>query len=86
MAKWQAEIVGPWVVDPDGQRSKKLSREYVGLFISDITGQPGKNLIPDPNLVSVLVTCEATALEQIETDGAYFILWAEEIEKEVLYA
>lgn len=84
MAKWQAEITGPWVTDPDGQKSKKLSRDYAGLFISDVTGQPSENVTPDPNLVTVLVTCEAAVLEQIEADGVYFIQWAEEIVEEVL--
>ena len=79
MAKWQAEVVGSWVVDPDGQRSKKLSRDYAGCTISDVTGQSAANLLPDPNLVSILVECEADVLDAIEKDGNYQVLWSEEI-------
>lgn len=79
MVRWQAEVIGPWVIDLDGQKSKKLSRDYAGLFISDVTGQPSANIVPDPNLVAVLVTCEAAVLEAIKKDNAYLIVWSEEI-------
>ncbi len=77
MAKWQAAISGTWITDPDGQRSKQLSRDYAGVFISDTTGQ--QNVIPDPNLVTMLVTCEASVLDAIEINGTYLVLWSEEI-------
>jgi len=79
MARWQAEVIGPWIVDPDGQKSKKLSRDYAGCTISDVTGQPVANLLPDPNLVAVVVVCEADVLDALEADGDYLCLWSEEI-------
>ncbi len=72
MVKWRSEIIGPWIVDPDGQQSKKLSRDYAGCFISDVTGQT--NLLPEPNLVAVVVTCEADVMEAIMADNEYLVV------------
>ena len=83
MAKWRAEILSPWIVETNGQKSIQLSRDYAGLTGSDVTGQPAANIPPDPNLVVVGIECEATVLEAIERDAVYRVLWSEEIIEEV---
>ena len=79
MALWRSEILSPWTVDANGQRSIQISRDYVGLTGSDITFQPAENLVPDPNLMSVVIECEAAVLDAIEKDSNYQVLWSEEI-------
>jgi hypothetical protein len=75
---WQAEIVGPWHAD----RIAQIARDYGGLRVSETTGQMAENVLPDPNLVTTLVSCEAATLAEIEADEAYAVLWSEEIEEE----
>ena len=77
--KWQAEILSPWIVGADGQRSIQISRDYAGLTGSDVTGQPVANIVPDPNMMAVLIECEAAVLDDIEKDSNYLVLFAEEI-------
>ena len=83
MAKWQAEVLSPWTVDANGQRSIQISRDYAGLTGSDITFQPAENLVPDPNLMAVLIECEAAVLDAIEADGDYLVLWSKELSEEM---
>ena len=75
---YQAEIASPWVV-VNGINTIKLSQDFAHLRGSDATGQPMKNIIPDPNLVVVRVECEVDMLEAIEADGEYLVLWSEEV-------
>ena len=77
--KWQAEILSPWMVDASGQRSIQISRDYAGLTGSDVTRQPVANIVPDPNMMAVLIECEAAILDDIEKDSNYLVLFAEEI-------
>ena len=79
MARWAAEVLSPWIVDANGQRSIQVSRDYAGLTGSDVTGQPVANIVPDPNLMAVLIECEAAVLDAIEKDSNYQVLWSEEI-------
>ena len=83
MAKWRAEILSPWIVEANGQNSIQLSKDYIGLTGSDVTGQSAANIIPDPNLVVVAIECETPVLEAIEKNAAYRVLWSEEITEEV---
>ena len=79
MAKWQAEVLSPWMVDANGQRSIQISRDYAGLTGSDVTGQRAENIVPDPNMMAVVIECEAAVLDAIEKDSNYLVLFAEEI-------
>ena len=79
MAKWQAEVLSPWMVAANGQRSIQISRDYAGLIGSDVTGQRAANILPDPNMMAVVIECEAVVLDAIEKDGNYQVLWSEEI-------
>ena len=82
MTRYQAEILSPWVVSADGQRTIQLSQDYAGLTGSDITGQPAQNVVPDPNLVAVLIECEEAVLGAIEKDNVYPVVWAQELLEE----
>jgi len=75
MAKWQAEVIGPW--HPD--RIPQIARDYAGLRMSETAGQAASQITPDPNLVTTWVECEAAVLDAIEKDGNYHVLWSEEI-------
>ena len=79
MTRWQAEVLSPWLVDANGQRSIQISRDYAGLTGSDVTGQRAANILPDPNMMAVVIECEAVVLDAIEKDGNYQVLWSEEI-------
>lgn len=77
MAGWQAEVLSPWSVGADGGYKIQLSQDYAGLTGSDVTGQ--QNVIPDPNLMSVAIECEAAVLDTIEKDNVYLVVWSSEI-------
>jgi len=55
-----------------------VADDYRALTWVDVTGQVADNLIPDPNLVLIEVTCDSGTLSQIEGDNRYQVLYSEE--------
>jgi len=83
MAKWQSEIMSPWVVRADGVRVVRVTQDFAGVTMSDTSGQPSANLTPNPNLMTCWVECEEAVLDAIEADADYLVLWSEEIPEEM---
>ncbi len=81
MAQVRAEVLTPWaeIQHPvHGTIYRPLvAAEFTLSRFEDITGQPVENIIPDPNLASVLVTCEESELALVAADARLFVLWSE---------
>jgi len=73
---WKAKILGPW----SGGISQVFIDHYApGLSVSDDTGQPVGNVIPNPNLKIDYVECDKATLDLIDADPTYDVLYSEEI-------
>ena len=44
---------------------------------TDVTGQDGVNLHPEPNLFAVEIECDQATLDAIKADPKYQVLWYE---------
>lgn len=86
MARQRAEVLTPWTEafypDPEtgevaSDRFPLVTDEYTLAKWTDITGQPAANIVPQPNLVSILVEADETVIEQIAADSHFYVLWEE---------
>ena len=77
-----AQITTNWTGSgkEDDANRPQIGDEYKLAKWEDVTGQPSKNLAPDPNLYVVRIECEGEVLDAIEADGKYMVLWCEELE------
>ncbi len=78
----KAQILSPWGVDPnDGSNSALVVLAYPppqGASFTDVTGTPGQNIPPNPNLVVVQLDGSNDAhLAQIVADARFTVLWNE---------
>lgn len=75
----RAEVVCPWVgtgagaTQAEGRRPK--AADYPVLSSVDMSGGA---LPADPNVVSVVVVCDAATLEAITADAECAVLWSED--------
>lgn len=67
-------------VDPYRPR---LLDEYPVQSCVDLTGQPSAELVPNPNLYVVEVTCDEATLAAIQADSRYTVVSSEVGEREV---
>lgn len=81
-AQWEAEILTPWVLTPQGHEAKVAVEYSCQTF--DTTNQAAGSIIPDPNLHIRYIVCDADTLAQIEADADYFVLWKAEKAEGVL--
>lgn len=79
-----AEILTPWaecVIVGGETLWKPLVAEWWHLTFTDVTGQPGHQIPPEPNLVVIAVRVSPVQLEEIRQDSQFHVLWAEEPRK-----
>jgi hypothetical protein len=82
VATQRAEILTPWQeYTEEGltYRAPLVTSEFSTRKYTDITGQDALNLIPAPNLVSVLIEADETVIAQVDADIRFFVLWEEYI-------
>ncbi len=81
MALVRAEILTPWedVANETGgvQRWPLVSSVFRLACWQDITGQPSANLLPNPNLFSILAVADETEIAAIKLDNRFFVVWEE---------
>lgn len=72
-----AFVLTAWVGDGltiETAYSPAVTADYGPCTYSDVTGQPGPNLSPDPNLFVVRLDCDLAIIDQIDVDAAYFVV------------
>lgn len=76
-----AEIITPWIGVGGGDDPKRprLADDYVLRRSTDVTHQPGENIVPTPNLYVVRAEMSDATLADIEADATYEVLWSEPI-------
>jgi hypothetical protein len=78
-----ASVLSPWAsrvsVDAGDTciTNYPLLADVVSSAMMDDTGTPADALIPDINLVALLVRCTAEQLAVIEADSRFLVLWSE---------
>ena len=75
----EATILGPWVRDADGHTIPQVKRDHTIAYYTDITDQPVKRIIPEPNVFVCRIRCEAATLARIEAGPVYEVLTSEEM-------
>lgn len=80
MVRKQVEILTPWheeVDDGTTSRWPLVTSEFALAKWQDITGQDAANLLPNPNVVSILAEADETIIAQIAADNRFYVLWEE---------
>ncbi|MDX1664836.1 MAG: hypothetical protein R3272_13675 [Candidatus Promineifilaceae bacterium] len=79
----RAQITTPWTGTgaADDENRPHLAGAYALSSWTDVTGQ--QNVVPDPNLYTVEITCTQAVYDAIAADPAYDVLWAEPLEERI---
>jgi hypothetical protein len=82
----KAIITTPWAGDgsQDSPNHPQIQDDYQINSYQDITGQPGTELSPEPNMFVAEITLEQAVLDQVILDERYAVLSAEEIIEETM--
>jgi hypothetical protein len=82
----RAIITTPWAGDgsQDNPNHPQIQDDYQINSYQDITGQPGEELSPEPNIFVAEITLEQSVLDQVILDDNYAVLSAEEIIEETM--
>jgi hypothetical protein len=85
MSKRRAAILGPWEQDAEGVNVPAIESVWLAAGapwenLHDVTGQPGTEIPTNPNLAVWQVDAvEDAALDLLEDDGRFVVLWSEDI-------
>lgn len=75
----RARVLTPWTGDGSAADPfrPQVVLHHTLTTLKDVTGQAAGQLAPAPNLLAVEVTCAAAALDALEADSRYLVLWSE---------
>jgi len=84
MPDWRIEVITPFV--GDGTRGNanrpQMGEDYAFIRWEDITAIPSAQLKPSPNMNTIKAEVTEAVLNQIESDGTYYVISAEVIDAE----
>ena len=73
-----AIVLTPYITNDRGNNIPQVAVAYPLAAWVDVTQTPTEEIVPDPNLVAIRLTCTNETFELIQADPAYYILETEQ--------